>query len=72
MDPRVLGERKYLEYIPTDPLTGKRQWDEIKNEQGEVIGVRSFATGTPSWLGQLFAPSGAGGESYSQWRFVAQ
>lgn len=71
-DPRILGEKKYLEYIPTDPMTKKPEWAQIKNAQGEVIGVHSLATGTPSWLGQLFAPSGSGSASYAQWKFVHQ
>jgi hypothetical protein len=68
-DPRILGEKKYLDYIPTDPITKKIEWAEIKNTQGEVIGVHSLATGTPTWLGQRFAPSGSGG-AYAEWMFI--
>jgi hypothetical protein len=72
MDPRILGEIKYLDYLPTDPLTRKNEWVPIKNASGEVIGVHSLAVGTPSWLGQLFAPSGSGSNSYAEWKFVHQ
>jgi type II secretory pathway pseudopilin PulG len=70
MDPRMLAEKKYLDYIPTDPLTRKNEWAAIKNANGEVIGVHSLASGSPSWLGQLLAPSGSGHASYAEWRFV--
>jgi hypothetical protein len=72
MDPRLVGERKYLDYIPTDSLTRKNEWAAIKNANGDVIGVHSLATGSPTWLGQWLAPSGAGSGSYAAWRFVHQ
>jgi hypothetical protein len=72
MDPRMLGEKKYLDYIPTDPLTRKNVWGEIKNANGEVIGVHSLASGSPTWLGRWLAPSGSGSTSYSEWKFVHQ
>jgi hypothetical protein len=70
MDPRMLAEKRYLDYIPTDPITRKNEWAAIKNANGEVIGVHSLATGSPTWLGQLLAPSSSRSASYSQWKFV--
>jgi hypothetical protein len=63
-------QKKYLDYLPSDPLTRKSEWGEIKNAQGEVIGVHSLATGTPTWLGQLLAPGGYDNGPYAQWKFV--
>jgi hypothetical protein len=72
LDPRILGEKRHLLNLPLDPMTAKAEWGEIKNAQGEVIGAHSLATGLPTWLGRIFAPSGSGSASYTEWKFVHQ
>jgi hypothetical protein len=72
LDPRILGERRHVVNLPVDPMIAKAEWREVKNAQGEVIGVHSLATGAPTWLGQLLAPSGSGSASYAEWKFVHQ
>jgi hypothetical protein len=69
-DPRMLAQTGHLDYIPTDPVSRTNEWGEIKNAQGEVIGVHSLADKAPTWLGQFLAPKGSGRGAYSEWRFV--
>lgn len=72
MDTRMLGEKKHLDYLPIDPITQESKWGEIKNAKGEVIGVHSLATGSPTWIGQWLAPHGSGSGAYAEWKFVNQ
>lgn len=70
LDPRFLGDKKHLQVVEIDPMTEKQEWDEIRNDKGELIGVRSQSRKAPTIIGNLLAPAGSGSGHYSDWRFV--
>ena len=67
-DPRMLADKGYLLTLPVDPVTQKQDWGVIKNQAGQIIGVHSLSTDTPTWIGRILSLRSGG--TYSDWRFL--
>jgi type II secretory pathway pseudopilin PulG len=70
-DPRVLGIRRHLRQLYADPLTGRNDWELVRDSEGYILGLYSTAEGRPIQRTGFEAPlaSFEDAESYSQWVF---
>jgi hypothetical protein len=70
-DARVPGLRRHLRQVYADPLTGKKEWGLVTDNQGFIVGVHSLSEAQP--IQQVgFEPQLAQLEeakSYRQWVF---
>jgi type II secretory pathway pseudopilin PulG len=72
-DRRYITVERHLRRIYEDPLTGKRDWGVITNEQGRIVGIYSKSREAPLKRDN-FPPrfaAFAGASLYSDWRFSA-
>ena len=69
-DPRMLADKVHLATLPVDPVAQKIEWEVVRNQKNEVIGVHSLSNGTPTLFAKLFLLQS--GEKYSNWKFMAE
>ncbi|MBJ7311484.1 type II secretion system protein [Rugamonas sp. CCM 8940] len=64
--------RRSLRKVYRDPISGAKEWGEVRTENGELIGVFSLSTQRPLRR-KAVGPDLPGfddAESYQQWRFI--
>ena len=69
-DPRMLADKVHLATLPVDPVAQKIEWEVVRNQKNEVIGVHRLSNGTPTLFAKLFLLQS--GEKYSNWKFMAE
>ena len=69
-DPRMLADTGYLNALPVDPVTEKMEWGEVKDKQGNIIGVHSLSNEFPTFYARLL--SFQSGDKYSDGAFLAK
>jgi type II secretory pathway pseudopilin PulG len=70
-DSRVPGLRRHLRQIYADPLTGKKEWGLVKDNQDFIVGIYSLAEGRPIQRTGFELPlaSFEEAQNYRQWVF---
>lgn len=64
--------RRSLRKVYRDPISGAKEWGEVKTEKGELIGVYSLSTQRPlrrKGVGPDL-PGFDDAQTYQQWRFI--
>ncbi|MBI5560689.1 MAG: type II secretion system protein [Deltaproteobacteria bacterium] len=71
-DPRQQAVKRYLRKLYADPMTGKSDWQLIKEKDGTIIGVksRSGASSLKSANFPLTLRNLEGKTKYSEWEFA--
>ncbi len=71
-DKRFRSTKRHLRKVYPDPMTGKADWELIKNKQGGIIGISSTSTERP--MKQANFKEGMeefeDSASYAEWRFI--
>ena len=50
----MLADKVYLATLPVDPVAQKIEWEVVRNQKNEVIGVHRLSNGTPTLFAKLF------------------
>jgi hypothetical protein len=71
-DKRYLSMQRYLRKVHADPMTGKSQWGTIAAPGGGIMGVHSLSDQRPIKSANFDVRDQglAGGQRYSDWRFL--
>lgn len=71
-DPRSQATRRYLRRLYADPMTGKPDWQLIKEKDGTIKGIKSRSEERPFKTANfpLEFRSLEGKSKYSEWEFV--